>query len=153
VQDGTMLVATCNVRLNGLSMENQCTFAVGNVDAKTRELMKVALEANRAGLAAAVAGRPVSGIDKAAHDVVVAAGCGAHVTHRTGHGIGVGTHEFPEDMCFNHRSLIENEVFMVEPGLYLPGIGGFRYVDAVVVGAKPEKLTLAKKDFDSMWIR
>lgn len=152
VQDGAVLVTTCNVRLNGLSMENQCTFAVGKVEARTRDLMKVALESNRAGLAAAVAGRPVSGIDRAAHDVVVAAGCGGFVTHRTGHGIGVGTHEFPEDMCFNERALLKNEVFMVEPGLYLPGFGGFRYVDAVVVGDQPEKLTLARKDFESMWI-
>lgn len=150
---GTMLVATCNVRLNGLSMENQCTFAIGTVDARVRELMQVALAANRAGLEAAVAGRPVAGIDRAAHDVIVAAGFGAYVTHRTGHGIGVGTHEFPEDMCFNTRALIENEVYMVEPGLYLPGYGGFRYVDGVVVGDRPEQLTRAPKDFDSMWIQ
>lgn len=150
VQAGTVLVATCNVRLNGLSMENQCTFAVGKVDAKIRGLMQTALEANRAGLAAAVEGRAVSGIDAAAHDVVVAAGYGGNVTHRTGHGIGVGTHEFPEDMCFNSRALIANEVFMVEPGIYLPGVGGFRYVDAVVVGAAPEQLTRAAKDFASM---
>ena len=76
---GTVLVATCNLRLNGLSMENQCTFAVGKVGARVREMMEVAYEANRAGLTAAVTGRPVSGIDKAAHDIVVAAGLGEHV--------------------------------------------------------------------------
>jgi len=150
VRTGTVLVATCNVRLNGLSMENQCTFAIGKIDAKLRDLMGTALQANRAGLAAAVAGREVAGIDAAAHAVVVAAGYGDYVTHRTGHGIGVGTHEFPEDMCFNTRKLIANEVFMVEPGIYLPGVAGFRYVDAVVVGASPEQLTRAPKDFSSM---
>ncbi|MGH6630385.1 MAG: M24 family metallopeptidase, partial [Burkholderiales bacterium] len=58
---GTVLVATCNLRLNGLSMENQCTFAIGKVEYRMRELMKVALAANRAGLAAAVVGQRVSG--------------------------------------------------------------------------------------------
>ena len=46
--------------------------------------------------------------------------------------------------------MLADEVMIVEPGIYVAGVGGFRYVDAVVVGAQPRVLTQAPKDFDSM---
>lgn len=145
-------VTICNVRLNGMSMENQRTFAVGCVDETTRQLMRVALESNEAGLRAAFTGAPLAGIDEASLDVISRAGYGQHVLHRTGHGIGVGTHEYPEDMAFNTRPLLEREAIIVEPGIYVPGLGGFRYVDGVIVGAEPDRVTHAPKDFASMCI-
>lgn len=153
VEPDAVAVTICNLRLNGLSMENQRTFAVGRVGPRSRELMQLALEANEAGLAAAVAGRALCEVDAAAQSVIEAAGHGAQVLHRTGHGIGVGTHEYPEDMSFSTRALLEREVIVVEPGIYLPELGGFRYVDAVVVGATPERLTHAPKDPASMSLR
>ena len=72
--------------------------------------------------------------------------------HRTGHGIGVMGHEFPEDMAFNTRPLLEGEVYSAEPGLYVFGLGGFRHDDTVVVGAVPEVLTQAPKDLKSQTI-
>lgn len=152
VEANTALVTICNVRLNGLSMENQRTFAVGRVDDAVRDLMRLALQANEAGLAAACTGAPLCGVDAAAQSVIAGGGHGQHVLHRTGHGIGVGTHEFPEDMAFDGRALIEREVLVVEPGIYVPGLGGFRYVDGVVVGDRPEVLTHAPKDLAGVTI-
>jgi Xaa-Pro aminopeptidase len=152
VEANTVTVTICNVRLNGMSMENQRTFAVGRVDETTRGLMRLALAANEAGLAAARAGAPLSGVDAAAQGVIAAGGMGRHVLHRTGHGIGVGTHEYPEDMAFDGRPLLDQEVLVVEPGIYVPQVGGFRYVDGVVVGTRPETLTRAPKDMASMTI-
>jgi len=149
LQDSTA-VTICNVRLNGMSMENQRTFALGNVSEQQRLLMKTALAANRAGLGAAVAEQPVSSIDAAAQSVIAEAGFDDFVLHRTGHGIGVATHEYPEDMSISFRQLMPDEVLIVEPGIYVPGLGGFRYVDAVVVAATPKVLTDAPKDFESM---
>jgi len=152
VLSGAVTVTICNVRLNGMSMENQRTFAVGHVDERTTRLMQVALEANEKGLLAAETGKPLAGIDEAALEVITAAGYGPYVLHRTGHGIGVGTHEYPEDMAYDTRPLLKDEAIIVEPGIYIPGLGGFRYVDGVIVGTKPERLTHAPKDFFSMCV-
>jgi len=146
----TTAVTICNVRLNGMSMENQRTFVLGKVDPQRERLMKVALDANLAGLEAAVAGQQVSSIDAASQSTIAAAGVDEYVLHRTGHGIGVATHEYPEDMSISFRPMLADEVMIVEPGIYVPGVGGFRYVDAVVVGPQSRVLTQAPKDFESM---
>jgi Xaa-Pro aminopeptidase len=145
-------VVIANVRLNGLSVEDQRTFVCGRASPEIARLLAVARQATEAGLAAVVAGRPVSGIDAAARTVIERAGHGAHLLHRTGHGIGVATHEFPEDMPFNARPLLAGEVYVVEPGIYVPGLGGFRFVDMAAVGAAPDRLTHAASDEASIMI-
>jgi Xaa-Pro aminopeptidase len=78
--------------------------------------------------------------------VIVKAGFGENIIHRTGHGMGVQGHEHPDDMPFCQRPLLEGEVFFVEPGIYVYGLGGFRLDDSVVIGAKPKTLTNAPRD-------
>lgn len=145
-------VVIANVRLNGLSIEDQRTFVCGRITPALARLLDTARQATEAGLAAVVAGRPVRGIDDAARGVIERAGHGAHLLHRTGHGIGVATHEYPEDMPFNERPLLAGEVYVVEPGIYVPGLGGFRYVDVAAVGVAPDRLTRAPCDLASMTI-
>jgi Xaa-Pro aminopeptidase len=67
--------------------------------------------------------------------------------------MGTLGHEFPEDMAFNTRPLLEREVYSAEPGLYVYGLGGFRHDDTVVVGKVAEVLTKAPKDLRSQTIR
>ncbi|MFB2553974.1 M24 family metallopeptidase [Ensifer soli] len=74
------------------------------------------------------------------------------MSHRTGHGMGILCHEFPEDMAYNHRPLLTNEVYSVEPGIYVHGLGGFRQDDTVVIGSVPEILTKSPKDLKSQTI-
>ena len=66
--------------------------------------------------------------------------------------MGVLGHEFPEDMPFNTRPLLEREVYSAEPGVYEWGLGGFRHDDTVVLGKTPEVLTKAPKDIASQTI-
>ena len=68
-----------------------------------------------------------------------------YLVHRAGHGIGITTHEYPEDVPFNPRSIQENEVFSHEPGLYVKDVGGFRIGDIVVARDKPMVLTSMPK--------
>jgi Xaa-Pro aminopeptidase len=64
--------------------------------------------------------------------------------------MGVQGHEYPEDMAFNQRKLRAGEVYSVEPGLYVWGLGGFRIDDTVVIAAgKPQILTAAPRDIKS----
>lgn len=81
-------------------------------------------------------------IDSAGQRVYEAAGLGDYVFHRTGHGIGIGGHEYPDDMAFNYRPLVAGMVFSSEPALFIPGVGGFRHSDTVIVGKeRPEPVT------------
>ncbi|KAF1044489.1 M24 family metallopeptidase [Xylophilus sp.] len=141
INPGDTIINIVIPRLNGLVVENERTWFAGQPSAEQARFFEVARAANGAAVAAAVVGRPVSGIDAAAQRVIEAAGLGAYVHHRTGHGIGLAGHEFPDDMAFNHRPLLAGEVYSAEPGLYAYGLGGFRIDDTVVVGEQPEVLT------------
>ena len=87
----------------------------------------------------------VSKIDEVVHLAALKAGHYDYLVHRAGHGIGISTHEYPEDVPINPRQIEENEVFSLEPGLYVKGMGGFRIGDLVVAGSKPTVLTSAPK--------
>jgi Xaa-Pro aminopeptidase len=152
IEAGHGLVNIVIPRVDGLVVENERTWFCGRPSARQAFLFETARAANEAACEAAVAGRPVSAIDAAAQAVIERAGCAALILHRTGHGMGVLGHEFPEDMAFNHRPLLENEVYSAEPGLYEWGLGGFRHDDTVVVGPKPEVLTRAPKDLAAQTI-
>ena len=149
IKPGHGIVNICNVRLNGMMTENERTFFVGKPSNQQVALYEAARAANEAGAAAAVAGNPVSAIDAAAQSVIVKAGFGENILHRTGHGMGVQGHEYPDDMPFCHRPLLAGEVFSVEPGIYVYGLGGFRIDDTVVIGEKPELITKAPRDIKS----
>ena len=147
LEPDSVAISTVATRLNGMAMELARPWMVGRPGARAEALFDCARNAQEAGIENAVAGRSVNSIDGAAVAVVERAGFGEFLLHRGGHGIGIVMHDFPEDVPFNPRPLVENEVYAVEPGLYVPGLGGFRFADTVVVGARgPDRLTRAGKD-------
>lgn len=152
IENGHGIVNMVIPRINGLVVENERTWFCGKPDLLQQQLFEVATAANEAGIEAAVAGKPLSGIDAAAQAVIEKAGFGEHINHRTGHGMGLLCHEFPHDMAFSHRPLLANEVYSVEPGIYVHGLGGFRQDDTVVIGAAVEVLTKAAKDLKSQTV-
>lgn len=141
IEKGDGLVNIVIPRLNGLVIENERTWFCGQPSTEQKKFFEVARAANEAAVNAAVTGRPVSGIDAAAQQVIENSGCAQYILHRTGHGMGIMGHEYPDDMAFNHRPLLANEVYSAEPGLYVYGLGGFRLDDSVVVGDTPQLLT------------
>lgn len=88
-----------------------------------------------AALAAIRPGVAAQDVDRAARDVIVAAGYGDFFTHRTGHGLGTQIHEPPYITDTNPQVLEEGMVFTVEPGIYLPGRFGIRLEEVAVVTA------------------
>lgn len=130
------------VRLDGLVVENERTFFLGQPTDLQRRAYDAATRASLAAAEQMVAGNTVSEIDAAAQAVIEGAGFGENIRHRTGHGMGIAGHEFPGDVVFNHRALKENEVWSSEPGIYIYGVGGFRQDNTVIVGAQqPEVIT------------
>ncbi|MFO7941402.1 MAG: Xaa-Pro peptidase family protein [Bacillota bacterium] len=141
------------VRLNGYVVENERTWIIGEPDELQERAFRAATAATEAAAARMVAGNPTSSIDSAAQRVIEAAGFGSNIRHRTGHGIGIAGHEYPDDVAFNHRQLKAGEVWSAEPGIYIYGVGGFRHDDTVIVGTEePEVVTKHSKNIEDQII-
>ncbi len=111
------------------------TFFVGEPDAELRQIYEIVLRANEAGIRAAAPGVPAQDVDRAARKVIADAGYGEYFIHRTGHGLGLDGHEAPYIREGNAQLLEPGMVFTVEPGIYIPGKGGVRIEDDVLVTA------------------
>jgi Xaa-Pro aminopeptidase/Xaa-Pro dipeptidase len=132
-------------RMNGYSVEVHRTYFCGKPTAEQKALFETALQLNEGALSQAYAKNRVSKIDEVVHLAALKAGHYDYLVHRAGHGIGISTHEYPEDVPVNPRSIEENEVFSLEPGLYVKGLGGFRIGDVVVANSRPTVITSAPK--------
>ena len=107
--------------------------ALRPVPEEIRRVHDVVLRAAEAGRAAVRPGVPAGDVDRTARTVIEEAGYGAYFIHRTGHGLGLQVHEPPYIHAQNTQRLEPGMVFTVEPGIYIPGLGGVRVEDVVVV--------------------
>lgn len=135
IQQGDLLVIDWGCLVDGYPSDITRTFAVGEIDAEARRIYELTRQANEAGIAVAQPGATGDDVDTAARKVIEAGGYGRYFIHRTGHGLGVEGHEPPFMMPGNHESLVEGNVFTVEPGIYLPGRNGVRIEDNIVITA------------------
>jgi Xaa-Pro aminopeptidase len=153
IESGHMLSINVAFRIDGLGAENERVWSVGPPDARFREIFELARHAQQVGVAACIQGRPFSSIDRMAQRVIERAGFGAYSVHRSGHGVGLGLHEYPADTAFNDEAMESGEVMAVEPGIYIRGYGGFRHSDTLVVRTdQPEVLTKFPKDLASLTV-
>lgn len=113
-----------------------------------QEIYELVATAQRAGRDALAPGVEYVAVDEAAREVIKAAGHGDHFGHSTGHGVGLEIHEAPSLGYAAEGKLIDRTPVTVEPGVYVPGRGGVRIEDTLVVrdGAEPELLTTTTKD-------
>lgn len=109
------------------------TFYAGPPNGQLREIYEAVYRANEAAIATAKPGVSGHDVDKAAREVIAAAGYGDYFIHRTGHGLGLQGHEWPNIAPNNTMTLEVGMVFTIEPGIYLPGVGGVRIEDDVLV--------------------
>ncbi|WP_448608523.1 M24 family metallopeptidase [Geodermatophilus sp. URMC 60] len=134
VEDGDVVVVDIGGETaTGYRSDCTRTYAVGRAPgADVAEWYAVLQEAQRASTAAVRPGVTAEAVDAAARDVIAAAGWGEYFIHRTGHGIGLDTHEAPYIVAGNDLPLEPGMAFSVEPGIYLPGRCGARIEDIVV---------------------
>jgi len=135
LREGDLLLFDWGASVDGYFSDITRTFTVGTVPPKLETISVVVRDANAAGRAAARPGVPASAVDSAARGVITTAGFGEYFTHRTGHGLGMEAHEAPYIREDNDTLLEPGMVFTVEPGIYLPGIGGVRIEDDMVISA------------------
>ena len=137
--DGTKLAPGSTVIMDvGLLWRHYCsdmtrTVHFGAVTDEEKRVHEIVTAANRAGIAACRPGVKMKDIDRAARKVIEDAGYGPYFTHRTGHGIGLDEHEFPDCSSVSETVTRPGMIFSIEPGIYLPGKFGVRVEDLVAI--------------------
>ncbi len=133
LKPGDLLLVDWGASYEGYFSDITRTFTYGEVDPELVKIGNIVLAANRAGRAAGKPGVAAGDVDLAARSVIAAAGYGDAFIHRTGHGLGMEAHEPPYIFTENEQALLPGMTFTIEPGIYLPGKGGIRIEDDVVI--------------------
>lgn len=133
LQNGDLLVIDWGARFEGYCSDLTRTFAIGDIDPELSRIYEIVRLSNAAGQAAGKPGATASEVDTAARVVIEKAGYGEYFTHRTGHGLGLEDHESPYIFSGSALRLSPGMTYTVEPGIYLPGRGGVRIEDDMLV--------------------
>ncbi|HSE47812.1 MAG TPA: Xaa-Pro peptidase family protein [Terriglobales bacterium] len=133
IQKNGLVILDFGVILAGYCSDMTRTVCVGIPSKRQASLYRAVLDAQLAAIASVSPGQPVSKVDQAARSVLQKAGLGRYFTHSTGHGVGIEIHEPPRVAKGQAEQLQPGMVVTVEPGIYLPGEGGVRIEDMVVV--------------------
>jgi Xaa-Pro aminopeptidase len=133
IEDGDMIVLDFGGLKDGYGSDTTRTVHVGNPSSQEREVFEVVRRAQQTAFEAVRPGIACQEIDRAARKVITDAGYGDYFIHRTGHGIGLTTHEPPYMVEGETRLLQPGMCFSIEPGIYLPGRFGVRIEDIVTV--------------------
>ncbi|MFF7370574.1 aminopeptidase P family protein [Streptomyces tricolor] len=133
IQPGDMVVLDFGGLMNGYGSDTTRTVHVGEPTEEERRVHDIVRAAQEAGVQAVRPGVACQEVDRAARAVITDAGYGEYFIHRTGHGIGVTTHEPPYMIEGEEQPLVPGMCFSVEPGIYLPGRFGVRIEDIVTV--------------------
>lgn len=150
--DGDLVVVDFGGVLDGYAVDMTRTVALGAVPAEHRRWRRAVFEAQQAAILAARPGLLPSAVDGAARASLATAGLAEYFVHSTGHGLGLDVHEKPTigPRGDHDGPLAPGMVFTVEPGVYVPGAGGVRIEDDVVVTATGvECLTGAPQPFET----
>lgn len=134
VAEGDFITIDFGARFKGYCSDITRTVVVGKVkNKKMKEIYEVVLQANLEAIKVVKPGIKAKEVDKAARDYIISKGYGEYFTHSTGHGIGVLIHDELGVHPSSEIILEENMVFTIEPGIYVPGLGGVRIEDDILV--------------------
>lgn len=131
--DGDLVVIDAGSVVDAYRSDMTRTFVVGIADETATTIHDLVTRAQAAGVAAVRAGVAVGEIDQVCRSLITEEGYGSEFGHGTGHGVGLDIHELPSVRAGNAAILQPGQVITVEPGIYLPGVGGVRVEDMVVV--------------------
>ncbi len=149
IQPGELVTLDFGARVSGYHSDETVTVATAQVSRELSHIYKVVAEAQAAGIAAVKPGNSPQEVDAAARAIIGAAGYGEAFGHGTGHGVGLEVHEDPYASPGVGDQVFEvGMTITVEPGIYLPGVGGVRLEDTLVVTESGcERLTRVPKHF------
>jgi Xaa-Pro aminopeptidase len=133
LQSGDLVTIDFGTRVAGYHSDETVTFAIGEVDVKLRQIFDIVLEAHDLAIAAVKPGLAIAELDAVARERISAAGYAEYFGHGLGHGVGLEIHEQPSLSPRSTEVLAPGMVITIEPGIYLPGQGGVRIEDTIVV--------------------
>lgn len=151
IQAGEQVKMDFGAVFRGYHSDITRTVFMGKADAKFKEIYHIVLEAQERAIAAVAPGKTGIEIDLVARDFITAKGYGGNFGHGLGHGVGLMIHEGPRVSSAGDEVLEPGMILTVEPGIYLPGWGGVRIEDLVLVTATGcEILTKAPKTLQEL---
>ncbi|MDR1971001.1 MAG: Xaa-Pro peptidase family protein [Treponema sp.] len=133
IEKGQGLLVDFGGRLEGYNTDCTRTFHFGRPSGEFEQVYRTVLEAHLAAEAAAQPGNRLGDVDQAARSVIERAGYGPYFTHRTGHGLGIDTHEGASVNKGEETLIAPGMVFSIEPGIYLSGRLGVRIENLVAI--------------------
>lgn len=141
-QRGESIILSLGCRVGGRAAESERTFILGEPSKEQEWFYTTAQQAQEIGTAGLIAGATCASADDRALEFIRDAGMGPYCLHRVGHGMGVMFHEPPWVEGGDDTILVSGMVCSSEPALYVPGLGGFRLADTVLVTPDgPDSLT------------
>lgn len=143
----TLVVCDFGCVVDGYCSDMTRTVVLGTPGRELSTIFEIVADAQANGVLAARAGASLSAVDAATREPITAAGFGEYYVHGTGHGVGLEIHEAPRVGATADGTLEDRTIVTVEPGIYLPGVGGVRIEDTLLVtDGAPRVLTQSPKD-------
>jgi Xaa-Pro dipeptidase len=133
MEEGGPHVSIVTAQVDGYGVELERTFFLGHVPDKAKKPFEVMFEARALAYELTKPGAVLGEIDRAVRNIIIEGGYRDYILHRTGHGLGITGHEAPYLAIGDDRKLVPSMLVSIEPGIYLPGLGGFRHSDTVLV--------------------
>lgn len=130
---GDLMLFDWGASVDGYASDLTRMFSFGDPDEELAKISAVVEAANAAAFEAASPGVAAGDVDRAARDLIAGAGYEHAFVHRTGHGLGMEVHEEPYIRAGNDMPLGRGMIFTIEPGIYIPGAGGARIEDDVLI--------------------
>ena len=153
MEEGGPHVSIVSAQVDGYGVEIERTFFLGHVPEETIKPFEVMFEARALAYSMLKPGIIMSEVDKKVRKLITEKSYGDYIIHRTGHGLGITGHEAPYLAEGYDKPLEKNMVISVEPGIYIPGIGGFRHSDTVLITEEGyQKLTKAPETLEEVTI-
>lgn len=147
IEKNNPLLIDMGMKLKGYCSDFTRTFFIGKPHQKLIDIYNVVKEAHLEAVSVVKAGIQIKEIDLKARSVIEKYGYGEYFIHSTGHGIGIDIHEEPRIYKDNEDFLRENTVFTIEPGIYIPNLGGVR-LENIVVARKNSAEILTQTPLD-----
>jgi len=147
IHKGDLVLFDLGVVHKGYCSDITRTFAFDSINDQQKEIYETVLKAEEAAIQAAQLGTAVGEVDRTARNIIKEAGYGDYFTHRIGHGLGIDVHEYPSMHQENNLALEVGMSFTIEPGIYLPKVGGVRIEDMIFMTKEgPKSLTAFPKE-------
>jgi Xaa-Pro aminopeptidase len=151
VQKGDSIIIDFGICYRGYHSDETCTFFCGKPSLRQREVYQIVKDAHDKAIASVRAGKTAKELDAIARGYIADAGYGDYFGHGTGHGVGLAVHEEPV-IGPESRDIVEKGmIFTIEPGIYIPGWGGVRIEDMILVTESGcEVLTQLSKEIEGI---